>query len=175
MNIGFIAAQIFGIGAMISLFSIYQQNKRKKLITAKLCADICWVVHYFLLGGYAGMIPNFIGIFRELIFIKREEKEWANKKIWPVLFIICGWVLGVFTFKNAFNILPIAASTFVTVSLWVKNPRLTKIISIPVCLSFLIYDIFIGSYIGIINESISICSIIISFLKEKVGGKENEQ
>ena len=36
-----IIAQLFGIGAMISLFSIYQQSSRKKLIICKLCADIC--------------------------------------------------------------------------------------------------------------------------------------
>ncbi len=157
---------VFGIGAMISLFSIYQQKSRKNLITAKLCADVCWVGHYLCLGGIAGVIPNFLGIFRELIFIRREKDKWANKIIWPIIFIAAGWALGISTFKNAFNILPIAASSFVTVSLWLRNPRLTKIISIPICISFLIYDIFVGSYIGIANESISICSIIISFLKE---------
>ena len=65
-----ILAQLFGIGAMIALFSVYQQSERKKLIAAKLCADVCWVIHYLLLGGIAGMIPNFIGIFRELVFMK---------------------------------------------------------------------------------------------------------
>ena len=55
-----VVAQILGIGAMISLFSIYQQNERKKLLAAKLCADVFWVAHYLCLGGTAGMIPNFI-------------------------------------------------------------------------------------------------------------------
>ena len=71
------------------------------------------------------------------------------------------------TFKSLYNVLPITASTFVTVSLWIENPRLTKIISIPVSLAFLVYDIFVGSYIGIVNESLAIISIIISFIKEK--------
>ncbi len=163
-------AQIFGIGAMISLFSIYQQTERKKLIISKLCADVCWVVHYALLGGIGGIIPNFIGIFRELIFVKREEKSWANKIVWPILFIALGWCLGIFTFKSPINILPITASTFVTISFWVKRPTLTKIISVPVCLAFLVYDIFVGSYIGIVNESISVVSIVISFIKNKKKG-----
>lgn len=51
-------AQVFGLGAMVSLFLIYQQKSRKKIILAKLSADICWVVHYCLIGGTAGMIPN---------------------------------------------------------------------------------------------------------------------
>jgi len=31
----------------------------------------------------------------------------------------------------------------------------------------MVYDIFVLSYVGIINEAIAICSIIIYFLKEK--------
>ena len=65
------------------------------------------------------------------------------------------------------HILPIAASTFVTVSLWLRCPKLTKIISIPVSLTFLIYDLLIGSWIGMVNEALSIGSIILSFLKER--------
>ena len=160
-----IIAQLLGIGAMVSLFLVYQQKERKKLIAAKLSADVFWVAHYFLLGGYGGMIPNFI--FRELIFINRRKKKWAGSVVWPILFIIINWTLGVMTFKSLYNVLPITASTFVTVSLWIENPRLTKIISIPVSLAFLVYDIFVGSYIGIVNESLAIISIIISFIKEK--------
>lgn len=162
-----ILAQIFGIGAMVSLFLIYQQKSRNKLIFAKLSADIFWVAHYFCLGGYAGMIPNFVGIFRETVFINRERKKWANLIIWPILFILINWALGFRTFNAWYNLLPITASTFVTISLWINNPKITKIISIPISTAFLIYDIFINSYIGIINEAISICSIVIYFLKQK--------
>ena len=166
-------AQIFGIGAMISLFMIYQQSSRKRLIFAKLCADICWSVHYFCLGAYGGIVPNALGIFRELTFMQREEKRWANKPFIPIIFIIINWGVGFFTFSSPINILPIAASTFVTISLWLRKPVLTKIISIPVSLTFLIYDIFVGSHIGVVNESIAIISIIINFIRE--GNKKNEQ
>ncbi len=162
-----IIAQIFGIGAMISLFCIYQQKERKKLIFAKLSADVFWVAHYLCLGGYAGMIPNFVGIFRELVFINRKDKKWAGSNVCPIIFILINWALGFRTFHSAFDLLPITASTFVTISLWIDDPRLTKIISLPVSIAFMVYDFYVGSYIGIINESIAMCSIIISFIKEK--------
>ena len=166
-------AQIFGIGAMISLFSIYQQNSRKKLIICKLCADICWVIHYFFLGAYGGMIPNFVGIFRELVFMQRENRSWATKPWIPLIFIAVNWCIGFSAFSRPINILPIAASTFVTVSLWLRRPALTKIISVPVSLTFLIYDCFVGSYIGIVNESVAMLSIIINYFKNKSKSKEN--
>ncbi|MBE6689378.1 MAG: YgjV family protein [Ruminococcaceae bacterium] len=165
-------AQLFGLGAMTALFLIYQQKNRRHMILAKLTADICWVVHYLCLGGFAGMIPNAVGIFRELVFINRKDKKWASHAIWPMVFIFINWALGIRTFNSWYNILPITASTFVTVSLWIDNPRLTKIISIPISSAFLIYDIFVGSYIGIVNEAVSIISIILYFIKEHGGRNE---
>lgn len=160
-----ILAQVFGIGAMICLFLIYQQKSRKGILLLKLCTDVCWVVHYALLGAVAGMIPNFVGIFRELIFMHRKDKKWAGLILWPILFVLINWGLGFSTFKSLYNILPIAGSTAVTISLWIDNPRMTKIICIPVSLAFLIYDIFVGSYIGIVNESVAICSIVIWLIR----------
>lgn len=158
-------AQLFGLGAMTALFCIYQQTERRKMLVCKLIADICWVIHYALLGGTAGMIPNFIGIFRELVFVNRENKKWADKWFWPVLFILCSWTLGLSTCERLVDLLPIMASTFVTISLWLKNPKLTKLITLPVSAAFIIYDLYAGSVVGIINESLSIVSILISFIK----------
>lgn len=157
----------FGIGAMACLFFVYQQKSRGNILLCKLGADLCWVVHYLCLGGIAGMIPNAVGIFRELVFINRKKRKWAASFLWPCLFILSGWVLGFRTFHAFYNILPIGASTFVTVSLWLDNPRLTKLISLPVCAAFLIYDCFVSSYIGVCNESVSIFSILLSFMKER--------
>ena len=168
-----VVAQVFGVGAMASLFLIYQQTTRKRMICAKLCADVCWSVHYLCLGAYGGIVPNTVGIFRELVFMRRDEKKWASRAFVPIIFIIINWCIGLFTFSSPINILPIVASTFVTISLWLRKPMLTKLISIPVSIIFLIYDIFVGSYIGVVNESIAITSIIINFLKK--GKKRNEQ
>lgn len=161
-------SQLFGAVAMVSLFCTWQQTERKKIIALKLCADVFWVLHYLMLGGIAGMIPNFIGIFRELVFINRESKKWANKIFWPILFILCGWVLGIYSFASPFDIFPLIASTLVTLSLWIKNPRLTKLITVPICTLFLIYNFSLGSVIGFANELFSICSIAISFIREKI-------
>ncbi len=161
----FIIAHIFGLFAMVSLFLIYQQKSRRNILICKLFADVFWIFHYLSLGATAGMIPNFIGIFRECVFINRHKK-WAGFKIWVVIFISMNVTLSVLTFENYYDVIPIIASSFVTISLWINNPDLTKKISLPVSLSFLIYDIFVHSYMGIINESLAIVSIIIYFIRK---------
>lgn len=156
---------ILGIGAMVSLFLIYQQKNRKNILLCKLSADIFWILHYFTLGAVAGMIPNFVGIFRELVFVNRKSKKWANTPLWVALFIAVNFTLGILSYDEWYDIVPIIASAFVTVSLWIDNPRLMKLISIPVSIAFFVYDVFVLSYVGMLNESIAIVSIIIYFIK----------
>ena len=167
-------AQVFGIGAMISLFLIYQQKSRKNILICKLSADVFWIAHYFCLGAVAGMIPNFVGVFRETVFLNRKTKRWASSPVWVAVFILFNFSLGIASFKNWYDMIPIVASSFVTVSLWIDAPKLTKSISLPVSASFLTYDIFVGSYIGILNESISILSILLYFFKTYREGKHYE-
>ena len=154
---------LLGLGAMISLFLIYQQKSRRNMLLCKLSADIFWIFHYFTLGATAGMIPNFVGFFRELVFINRKTKKWANSQVFPVFFIAVNLTLGILSYKRWYDIVPIIASSAVTVSLWIDNPRLTKLISIPVSIAFLIYDAFVLSYVGMINESLALISIFIYF------------
>lgn len=161
-----ILINLFGLGAMISLFLIYQQKSRGKIILCKLFADVFWIAHYFCLGATAGMIPNLVGFFREILFLQRNKKKWANTPMWVIVFILINFALGMRTFSKWYNIIPIIASSFVTLALWLNNPKLTKIISAPVSASFLIYDCFVGSYIGVLNESISILSILFYFIKQ---------
>ena len=159
-----IIAQLIGGLGMAALFISYQQTKRKRLLFCKLCADVAWVAHYLCLGAVGGAIPNFVGIFREIIFMQ-EDKKWSKSPVFPAIFIVINWALAITTWKSALNLLPICASTAVTISLFVKKPRVTRAICAPVSVCFIIYDIFVGSWIGIINESVALVSIVSSFIK----------
>lgn len=158
-------AQLLGIGGTYMLFTLYQQKTRKKLLVRKLCADILWGIHYICLGAAAGAIPNIIGIFRELIFMN-NNKKWANSLIWPAVFISVSWIAAIISWKSALSFLPMCASTLVTVSLWVKSPKLTRLMTLPVCMAFILYDVFVGSYAGILNETISLISITVAFFRK---------
>ena len=152
--------------AMIFLFSIYQQATAKRILICKLFADVCWVIHYLCLGAYSGAIPAFVGMVRELVFINRGKHKWADALIWPIIFIFVNLLLGLKAFNAPVDLLPVIASPFVTFALWLKKPVLTKIISAPVSLAFLVYDIYVGSFIGVISESVSLTSLLIFFVKK---------
>ena len=159
---------IVGIGAMVSLVVMNQQKSRSGMLVGKLSADIFWIAHYFCLWAVGGMIPNFVGIFRECVYMNRRKRKWASIVLWPILFVTVNFALGLRSFASPINILPIAASACATVALWLERPRLTKIVLAFVSASFLVYDIFVGSYIGILNEVFGISSIIIYFIREAI-------
>ena len=161
-----IIVHLFGIGAMISLFLVYQQKSKKKIILCKLSADIFWIAHYFTLGATAGIIPNFVGFFREIVFYNRNSKKWATSPLWVVLFVAVNIGFGIRTFHTWYNVVPIVASCLATIALWSDNPNRTKLMCALASVAFFIYDIFVGSYTGLVSEGISIVSAIICFAKK---------
>ncbi len=161
-----VLAWMFGFGAMATLFATYQQKTRKGTILCKLAADVCWAGHYFFLGAYAGIIPNSMGILREIVFLNRENKKWAHSPVWPILFVVASWALGIRTFHAWYNTLPLFATLCATIGLWNKDHRVTKALCFPASALFLVYDIFVGSYIGIANEIVGLTSIVLFFIKE---------
>lgn len=163
-----ILAWIFGAGAMASLIVMNQVKKREGMLAAKLSADVFWGAHYLCLGAIGGMIPNIVGIFRELVYMNRKKHKWASSPLWPALFVTVIFLLGLRSFKSAINILPITGSCCATLVLWFQRPRLTKFVLIFVSAAFLVYDVFVGSYIGIINEIFGISSAIIYFSREAI-------
>ncbi len=170
-----VLSQAFGALGMVSLFLSYQQTERKKLIAGKLGADAACVLHYLCLAAWGGAIPNFVGIFRELVFMQRDGgKKWANSPVIPAAFILLNWTLAALSWDTALTLLPIGASTFVTISLWARKPRVTRLICLPVSVCFIIYDCFVGSWIGIVNESVAIVSILVSMFRNDRPGKAGQ-
>lgn len=169
-----IIAQILGLGGTYMLFTLYRQKERKKLLSRKRYADFLWGLHYIFLGAWSGAIPNAVGILRETVFI-HNDKKWAKSLVWPFVFIAVSWFLAVASQNSILCLLPMCASTLVTVSLWVKNPKMTRILSVPVCVTFIVYDVFVGSYAGIVNEAISLVSIISSFIRNDMIGCSGKQ
>lgn len=155
-----------GIGANAI---IYQQKSGKKLLLFKLISDILWASHYFLLNANTAAAAGIIGIFRETVFYN-QDKKWAKSKLWLVFFQICSIVSAFLTWKSIFSILPAVASVISVFSFWKNNPKLSRILAFPMSAAMLTYDITCLSYMGIVNEVLSLLSAaagIIRFSKIK--------
>lgn len=162
-------AQALGIAGTVMLLTLYHCKTRRKMLWHKWTADLLWSAHYLCLGAVGGAIPNAVGVLRESVFL--YDKPWTRRKLLPVVFIVINWCVAFASGVNSYSFLPIAASTLVTVSLFVEKPTLTRLLSIPVCTAFLVYDGLVGSWAGMVNEALSLVSIVTALIKNDLPKK----
>lgn len=165
-----ITGQIIGFLAVGLGFFIYQQKSYKKTIAFKMLTDFLWILHFFCLKGYTAMITTSIAVFRELAFMNSGKKRRFG--IWcPVIFIVAFAFSLVFTYKGVSSIFPVISSSIATVGLWNKNTSKMRAFIFVQSAGMLIYNTVIFSVAGIINELITISSLIISVIRQRAYDK----
>ena len=87
-----LAAQILGVLALGENAFIFLSRKRERILQLKLLSDILWMGNYLLLGAYTGAALNGIAILRELVFLQRDCRRWADAPWWPVFFAAFSWI-----------------------------------------------------------------------------------
>ena len=161
-----IIAEIIGCGAILSVFFMFQQTERKRLIFCKLIIDFLWIAHFLLLGGYTIVCTTVIAVFRELVFINRH-KPFFKSSAWLWLFIGLYTITPIFTWEGIYSIFPVISSIIATVSLWLESVKKTKVISLFVSSSQLVYEVALNSYSAMSYEIVTIISILISFFRTR--------
>ncbi len=167
-----IANILGGVGIFISIL-LYQQKKREKLLAHKLILDSIWVVHYCLIGAYSGAAVAAIAALRGIVFIKRDPKK-AGGIIWLPIFIAVAIISTALTWKDVFSLFTLAASCIAVVSFFIGNPRLSRILALPVAACMLTYDVASGSIMGIVNESFIITSSVVGMIRLDRNSKKKE-
>lgn len=154
--IGFVAAGL-EIGS-------FQCKSSRKLIFVQLCGNLAFLIHMLMLGGYSGSISLVFSCIRNLIF--SSGRSWAYWKGWPWILVAANVAGAIVTWENGFSLLPCIAVVAVTLSCWTRNGKTIRIASS--CISspmWLIYDIYTGSYSGILTEIFVLCSVAVSIVR----------
>jgi len=159
----YILSWVFGMAGIIINAVIYHQKKRETLLFVKLISDIVWFIHYSLISAWNAALTCGISTMRETVFINKKYK-WANSKAWLILFIVCGIIIAIFTWHGIISILPTLASITSVFVYWIGNPKLTRLCQIPISIGFLLYNIANNSYMGIVNECLTLLSILLVFV-----------
>jgi len=142
----------------------YQCKSSRKLIFVQMCGNIAFLTHMLMLGAYSGCINLLISCIRN--YVLSSKGNWARWKGW--LWVLVGAnLLGTFlTWESPFSLLPCIAVVAITIGCWTRNGKKIRIASF--CCSspsWLIYDIYSGSYSGIITEIFVLSSVVISIFR----------
>ena len=158
-----ILVQLIGFAGLFCYLLSYQLKSNLKLYIAQTVGNVFFMIQFLLLGGYTGCINLALGIIRNLIVMQFGKHAWARSKIWVSVFIAIFVGAMLFTWDGWTSILPFLALATCTVAFWTDNAlNIRKANLFVACPAWLIYDIIFHSYAGILNEVITITSILIS-------------
>ena len=152
-----------GIGANCI---IYQQKNGKNLLLWKLISDVLWLLHYMFLHAYSGCAVALIGVFRELVFY-RENKKGQKRPFFLMFFIIVTICSSILTWKGIASIFPALASVISIVGFWKANPKISRKLAFPISCLMLSYDLTCNSYMGIVNEILTMCATAIAIIHNR--------
>lgn len=159
-----IATQVIGFVATALQIGSFQCKSSKRLIFMQLCGNSAFLLHMFMLGAYSGCVNLLISVIRN--FIISNRKPWAYWKGWPRLLIAANIAVTACTWESIFSVLPCVAVISLTIGGWSRNGKKIRLANICVASpAWLIYDIYTGSYSGILTEFISLCSVGLSIFR----------
>ncbi len=160
----YIIGQIIGIVAVILTFISYQTKESKKLLTIQTFSTAAFIIHYFLIGASSGFLLNIVCVIRNLIYYFKNVKLFSYP-FYPYLLAAVLALLGVMSWQGPISLLIITALMINTVCLSIDDTQFLRKSVILTCSMILVYNIFVRSYGGMINESIAIISSAIGIYR----------
>ena len=189
--------QIIGfLGIALNIISV-QFNTHFKIMLFKTLGSLTFVIQYIFLGAWVGMIMDFIGCIRNIIFTHNVQKGKSNKW-WVVFFSVFTFVAGVVTIIATWNksigyaekwstnpsvvlyiavsisIISIVAKLLTTIAYGFKSPHVIRRINIPSNACWVVYNLVAFSIAGVINDLMCLVSTVVAEIRYTKKGKSNK-
>ena len=166
----FLIGQIFGFCAMFVGIITYQFKKHRTIMLLMVLNASLWCLHFLCLGKYTAVFMNLLNVVRAILFTFRGRK-WADSVVVPVAVCVVSLLISVLTWEGPLSLLPAAASVFSTVASWQTDTRRLKLLTIPVCVGWFVYNLFGRSYAGMANETFVLGSVIVALYRLRGEGQ----
>ena len=164
MTLRYILIQAIGLVGTLLFFVSFQYRDNKKLFRVQFLSYLFYTVHLLLLGAFTGGLSYIINTFRSLCL----GSNWKFAQSKTMCWIICGMQFAalIITWNGWLSVLPVTANIAATIGGYTHNPRKIRIagmfINSPL---WIIYDIIVGSWAGILDEVVSEASMISSIIR----------
>lgn len=159
-----VIAQIVRVAAAIFCIIADHSNNRKKMLVFNAVYNFLNGVHYALLNAITGAISSIITVLRNVIF-------YVFKKRVPVAVLLVYFIIVILinlgSINSPISIIPVFLVMIYSTALYIGNLWGIKIAVIITCSLEIIYNIYVGAYVGIAACVIDIIFVIISMRKLK--------
>lgn len=162
----FLLAQCIGIIGILCFFLSFQIKSNTKLFIIQSVGNAAFGVQMLLLGGYSGAFNMVIFITRNMMLTKYKDWKWIRWKGWVVILCSLNLAVCLWTWDGWISIVPFIIAVAANTSMWTNNAAIIRMANMCVMSPlWIIYDIAVGAYTGIINEVLIISSVLISLYR----------
>ena len=160
----FLLVQAIGIVGTILFFLSYQCKSNKNLFRVQFVSYLCYTTHLLMLGAVTGGISYVLNTVRS--FCLGSKRPFLKGKIMCAVICALQMLTLVFTWDGWWSALPVLANIAATVGGYTYNARKIRAVGIFINSPlWIVYDIIVGSWAGIIDEIVSEASMIISIVR----------
>jgi hypothetical protein len=170
-----IIGQIISVIAVIITFITYQMKSSTRIFITNAIATAVSCIAYAMLGGTTALGLNIMCVIRNVCYMYKGKNKYAAHILPAVLALIMA-IMSAFLWEGYHSIFFVVGITLNTLAMGYCNPQnLRKSILLTSSL-ILIYNLFIPSIGGTINEIVAITSAVVGLIryrKKDQGSAEN--
>ena len=159
-----IIIQAIGLLGTVLFFLSYQCKSNKNLFRVQFGSYLCYTVHFLLLGAITGGISYVLNTVRS--FCLGSQNVFLKGK--KMCYIICSlqMITLLLTWDGWWSVLPVAANIAATIGGYTYNARKISVAGIFINSPlWIVYDIIVGSWAGILDEIVSEASMLLSIYR----------
>ena len=162
-----ILVQALGYIGVLCFIISYAQKSRKNILVFSFLARAFFVVHYILLGGYAGGIQNAGGGVAAAVSTLRGKKPY-DSPIMPIFILVMTAVCGIVTYDKSVGVvsaLPAVAMLIQNTALWLKKQRNIRLLTFAGIPLWFVYNFVTGSIPAMICDCLSGGSLVVAMVR----------
>lgn len=161
----FILAQILSFIAMAINAVAVQLKTKKQILLTIVISNLLFVISYILLKAYVGALTCGIVAIEIIINTILEDKGKSTPRPLIILYLIISIVLGIITFGNYMDLLPIIASILFIFTLRQAKEKYVRLLILGNLTSWIIYDFLVRAYLAGISDLFIISSTITAIIR----------
>ncbi len=159
MENGFLIAQIIGLFAMALCIFAWQLKDSRKIILCYSPVNALWALHFVFLGAYSGATLAILTSAKDGLLANISPKYIAL-----LIFSFLGlvWAATLYNASYWYDFVPPIATTFFNIILFIDRDNRQAITRASIISSFswIIYNCFVGGWVGVICATFVIFSTL---------------
>jgi hypothetical protein len=150
------AADGAGLVAMTCFVAWPLFQARWMMLTAYICNNLCFALHYALLGHWTAAAMNGVMSVQTIVaimLVRQPRLRWAYYALMPVLALA-----SVVTWRGVPSFLAAAATTLSTIGRMQTNDVILRVLLLAATPFWAVHDLIIGSFPGLIADVLSMAT-----------------